>query len=77
MKHWTGIRTTKELKAFQIAFRTLSDDEKQIITDEMLKCIDDYRKEVRIIDSTSREAPLLRKRNGRARKPYRVANETA
>ncbi len=49
MKHWTTINTFEDLETFNIAFRELSDSEKQVITTEMLEYIEDYAKNVRVI----------------------------
>jgi len=72
MTHWTELRSCEEIEAFQIEFRTWTDDEKAKCLSEMLECVNAFVaaiKEDKPNASTSREErPLLRKRKGRARR---------
>lgn len=73
MRHWTLIRTIAELEDFQIEFRALSADEKEVITLEMIALIHEYQNKVTINGEKPRqvEKERLYKRKRGARRPRR------
>jgi len=64
MEHWTTIKSFAELRAFQIAFRAMSELEQAQILAEMVLVVEEYKAKIEVLEREPRQvekSTLLRR----------------